>query len=63
MKTKGVYYLSSADVLWYVTKVEYYEDLYNTPFSIVSCYTKKGFYKRVCIMEYDFNKFIRVGAL
>lgn len=63
MKTKGVYYLPYSDVIWYVTKVEYYEDLYNPSFSIISVYTPQGFFKRVCITGAQFNRFVRVGAL
>lgn len=63
MKTTGVYYLPTADVLWYVTKVEYYEDLYNAPFSIIEVWAKSGLHKRVCIYGTQFDRFIRIGDL
>lgn len=63
MKKPGVYYIPSANKIWAVTKVDYYEDLFNPPFSIISCWTDGKFYEKCLIESHQFKNFKRIGEL
>jgi len=63
VKTKGVYYLPSADMLLLISKVEFYEDMFTKPFSIVTWESFKGVYKKVLITSDQFKRFKRIGTL
>lgn len=63
MKKKGVYYIPSADKIWVVDKVEYYEDIFNPEFSIVSVWVEGGFYPKTLITKDQFSRFVFIGDL
>lgn len=63
MKTIGVYYIVSADKIVLITKAEYYEDMFNKPFSIVTWEQGKSVYPKVLITHDQFKRFKRIGTL
>lgn len=63
MKTIGLYYIPSADKLILITKCEYYEDLFNPAFSIVTWEQKDGVWPKCLITNDQFYRFVRIGSL
>ena len=62
MKTKGVYYLPSTDKIILISKCEYYEDLFNPAFSIVTWEQEEGIYHKTLIESNQFPNFVKIGS-
>ena len=63
MKTIGTYYIPISDKLIQVTKCEYYEDLFNPPFAIVTWVDNNGIFEKCLITEEQFQRFKRIGSI
>ena len=61
MKKRGVYYIPSTNGIWVVTNVNYYEDMFSSPFSIVNCITETGRYDKCLITSDQFKNFVWIG--
>ena len=63
MKKAGVYYIPKTNGIWVVEKVDYYEDVFRPPFSIVNVISFKGYHYKVLIEKKQFKEFKRLGIL
>lgn len=63
MKKSGLYYIKNADKLIYISKVRYFEDLFNPPFSIVTWEQENKVYKKVLIEKRQFKNFTFIGKV
>lgn len=63
MKTKGVYFIPTADKIIIITKCEYYEDIFRPPFSIVTWIQDDREVEKVLITHDQFKRFKRIGDL
>ena len=63
MKRIGTYYLHRADKIIQITKCEYYEDMFNPSFSIVTWVEERGTFEKTLIKKEQFREFIRIGNI